>query len=103
MKILALEKELPGATTEQFQQHGKAEALRVWELYQQGIIRELYFRQDHSEAVLMLECDDVDTAGAVDTAKAVLQTLPLVKAGLISFELIPLVAYPGFARLFTTR
>jgi hypothetical protein len=29
-----------------------------------------------------------------------LGTLPLVKAGLISFELMPLVPYPGFARLF---
>ena len=95
MKILALERELSEATTEQFQQYGKEEALRVWELYQQGVIRELYFRQDRSEAVLMLECD------GVDEAEAVLQTLPLVKAGLITFELIPLVAYPGFARLFS--
>ncbi|MBE2222875.1 MAG: superoxide dismutase [Anaerolineae bacterium] len=96
MKILALEQELPGATAEQFQQLGQAEAVRAWELYQQGIIRELYFRQDRAEAVLILECDDVTTA------EAVLQTLPLVKAGLIRFELIPLVAYPGFARLFST-
>ena len=95
MKILALERELSEATTEQFQQYGKEEALRVWELYQQGVIRELYFRQDRSEAVLMLECD------GVDEAEAVLQTLPLVKAGLITFELIPLVAYPGFTRLFS--
>jgi hypothetical protein len=95
MKILALEKELPEATTEQFQQFSKGEALRVWELYQQGIVREMYFREDRSEAVLMLECDDEAEA------EAVLQTLPLVEAGLITFELIPLVAYPGFARLFS--
>jgi muconolactone delta-isomerase len=96
MKILALEKELPGATDDQIHQHAKAEAHRAWELHQQGIIRELYFRQDRSEAVLMLECKDVSAA------EAVLQTLPLVEAGLITFELIPLVAYPGFSRLFTT-
>lgn len=94
MKILALEKELPGATAREFQQYAKVEAQRAWELHQQGIIRELYFRQDRSEAVLVLECEDVVTA------ETVLQTLPLVKAGLITFELIPLVAYPGFARLF---
>jgi len=29
-----------------------------------------------------------------------LSSLPLVEQGLIRFELIPLVAYPGFARLF---
>jgi len=32
-----------------------------------------------------------------------LNTLPLVKEGLITFELIPLKAYPGFERLFELR
>jgi hypothetical protein len=40
-----------------------------------------------------------DVVGLEDAKKA-LDTLPLVKAGLISFELMPLVPYPGFARLF---
>jgi hypothetical protein len=30
-----------------------------------------------------------------------LRGLPFVREGLINFELIPLKAYPGFARLFT--
>jgi muconolactone delta-isomerase len=94
MKILALEHELPGGTTEKFQQHARAEAFHAWELHQQGIIRELYFRTDRNEAVLVLECEDVESA------RQVLTTLPLVEHGLIEFELIPLVAYPGFARLF---
>jgi hypothetical protein len=33
MKILAIERELPGATAEAFRQHGQAEAARAWELY----------------------------------------------------------------------
>lgn len=94
MKILALEKEIPGATAAQFQLYSKAEAQCAWDLHQQGVFRELYFRQDQSAAVLILECDDVAAA------KTVLKTLPLVQAGLITFELIPLVAYPGFSRLF---
>jgi len=49
---------------------------------------------DQPCAVLVLEC--ADAAGA----RAVLRTLPLVQAGLIDFELIPLKPYPGFARLF---
>jgi len=97
MKILALEKELPGATDQGFQAHTKSEALRVWELYQTGTLREIYFRAGRNEAVLMLECSD--TAEAQD----VLGSLPLVKAGLISFDVIPLVPYPGFARLFETE
>jgi muconolactone delta-isomerase len=94
MKILALERELPGATAEAFRPHLIAEARRAWELYQAGVFREMYFRADETVAVLMLECADVDEA------RAVLNTLPLVQAGLIAFDVWPLIPYPGFARLF---
>jgi hypothetical protein len=33
MKILALEKETPGVTAEDFRPHARAEAVRAWELY----------------------------------------------------------------------
>jgi hypothetical protein len=39
----------------------------------------------------------------VPAARRVLETLPLVKHNLITFELIPLTAYPGFARLFADQ
>ena len=94
MKILALEVESGGVRPEQFALHLRAEARQVWELYQSGVIRELYFRADRSEAVLILECADVDEA------QQTLESLPLVQAGLIHFDLIPLIPYPGFARLF---
>jgi hypothetical protein len=94
MKILAIEKEVPGFTADDFQPHLQAEAARVWELYQAGIFRELYFRQDRPEAVLMLEC------ATVAEANEILNTLPLVKEGLITFDVLPLKPYPGFARLF---
>ncbi|HSL46299.1 MAG TPA: muconolactone Delta-isomerase family protein [Anaerolineales bacterium] len=94
MKILAMEVEADGIQPEQYQPHLKAEARHVWELYQSGVIRELYFRADRSEAVLILECKDVNEA------QEILASLPLMQAGLIRFEIIPLVPYPGFARLF---
>lgn len=94
VKILALEVEAEGIKPEQYKPHLKAEARSIWELYQNGTIRELYFRADRSEAVLILECRDVNEA------KERLESLPLVQCGLITFELIPLVPYPGFARLF---
>ena len=94
MKILAMEIEVEGVKPEQFQTHLQGEARRVWELYQSGVIRELYFRADRSEAVLVLECEDVYAA------RQFLSSLPLVQAGLITFEVIPLIPYPGFARLF---
>lgn len=94
MKILAMEKEVPGIPAEAFKPHLKAEASRVWELYRAEVFRELYFRKDWSGAVLMLECD------SVEEAQTILDTLPLVAEGLITFEIIPLEPYPGFARLF---
>ena len=51
MKILALEVEVEGGSPERFEPHLRAEARRVWELYQSGVIREIYFRADRSEAV----------------------------------------------------
>jgi hypothetical protein len=95
MKILALEKEIPGISENRFTRALlKAEAKRAWDLQQSGIIRELYFRQDRQEAVLILECIDTNVAHSI------LATLPLVKEGLIAFDLIPLTAYTGFSRLF---
>ena len=94
MKILAIEKEVPGVRDEEFEPHLKAEAARAWELYQAGVFRELHFRGDWPGAVLVLECADVEEA---DEA---LHTLPLVKEGLIAFDIIPLTPYPGFSRLF---
>ena len=94
MKILAFEKERPGAGPDRFAPHLKDEAWCVWQLYQSGQLREFYFRQDRHEAVLVLECPDPAQAARL------VDTLPLVQAGLITFELIPLVPYTGFARLF---
>ena len=93
MKILALEKEEPSSDGK-FGPHLKAEATRIWELYQLEVIREVYFRSDNHTAVLVLECEDL-----YDAAECLL-TLPLVEAGLITFDLIPLAPYTGFERLF---
>jgi hypothetical protein len=94
MKFLALERELPGATAARFQPLLKDEARRVWELQQSGSLREIYFDARQHTAVLVLEC------GNLEEAQRLLADLPLVAAGLIAFELIPLAPYDGFARLF---
>ncbi len=95
MKLLALERPVPGVADASFTPDLlRREAARAWELHLLGDIRELYFRADRHEAVLVLEADDV--AGA----RRILAQLPLVQAGLIDFEIVPLRAYPGFARLF---
>lgn len=75
----------------------KPEASQVWALSQAGVIREMYFREDRYEAVMILECS------SLDEAQAALNTLPLVAKGLIAFDVIPLVPYSGFERLFAGK
>ena len=94
MKILAIEKEYDGKTVEDFQPHLKAEARQVWKLYKRGVIREIYFRADQKSAIIILECKNIEDA------EENLSTLPLVSEGLIYFEFIPLIPYPGYERLF---
>ena len=94
MKILAFEVEKTGLCAADFAPYLKDEAHRAWELQQAGVIRELYFRADQHTAVLMLDCP------TLADAQAALNTLPLVERGLITFDLMPLIPYDGFARLF---
>ncbi len=94
MKVLALAHDTAPADDPRFPEVRPAEARRAWELYQQDVIREIYFRADRSNGVLVLEVADlVEARGVIDS-------LPLVAAGLIDFDLVPLKPYPGFARLF---
>ena len=95
MKILAIEKELPGLTAADFQPYLKKEALKVLELYQRGIISEIYFGKKEHNAIIIMECKNEEEA------LQILQDLPLVKNGLISFSVIELMPYNGFSRLKT--
>jgi len=94
MKILTLEHELPGATSEDFQRVANVEAHRVWALIQEEKIREISFRRERDNALILLEGHDPEEA------EKILAMLPMDKNGLIEFELIPLKPYPGLARLF---
>lgn len=56
MKILVLPRPIPGVSPEQLQQHAPAEIRAVWDLYEQGIVREFYTRaNEQGRVVLMLE------------------------------------------------
>jgi hypothetical protein len=94
MKILAIEKDVPGKSQLDFESYLKEEALEVWRLCQNDIIREIYFDNEKHCAVLILECKNKQEA--LNT----LNCLPLVTQGLIDFDVITLIPYPGFARLF---
>lgn len=94
MKIMALEREVSTKAETFSPSILRAEARRLWELVQEDVVREVHFCGDRHTAVVLVEC-----AGS-EEAQQVLATLPLVEAGLITFELLLLVPYAGFARLF---
>jgi muconolactone delta-isomerase len=96
MKILALEKPQSDLSPVAFEPFLREEAARVRSLCQEGVIREIYFRADRREAVLLLEARDAEEAAKV------LATLPLVREKLIAFDVVPLVPYSGFERLSGT-
>lgn len=98
MRFLALGSEVdlaaPGRTPEAARALGRAEARRAWDLYQAGIFREVSFRTDAHRSVIVLEAPDEAAA------RAALDSLPFVQAGILSFELVGLRPYDGWARLF---
>ncbi len=97
MKILGLEADRPGVSALEFEPYLEAEAEAVWKLMQSGMVREIYFREGPSQAVLIME------AGSTQEAEETLARLPLVEAGLTEFEVIGLRPYPGLGRLFRDR
>ena len=94
MKVLALGRDLVAQDDPRFAELRPAEARTVWGLLQRDVLREVYYRADRANGVLVFEVPDVDAA------RAAVDSLPFVAAGLIDFDLVPLKPYPGFARLF---
>ena len=98
MRFLALGSEVdstfPGFSSEEAAALGRAEARRAWELHQAGIVREISFRADARKSVMVLEAPDEAAA------REALASLPFVLAGVLTFEVIGLRPYDGWARLF---
>jgi hypothetical protein len=65
----------------------RAEARRAWQLRQDGTIVEISFRTDRHDVVILLEAVDAEHA------REALATLPFVRDGLVTFEVIGLVPY----------
>lgn len=94
MQILVVAGLMEGIPEERLAPLGKEEALRAWELYAAGRLRWVMSRTDTRGIVALFEAADLEEA-----RKAV-GSLPMVKAGFIAAELIPLAPYVGFERLF---
>jgi len=67
------------------------EAQRARTLYIEGVVRQIWYRGDKRGACSILEAD------SAEAARAVIESLPLVKAGMLELEnVIPLLPYRGF-------
>ncbi len=93
MKIIAVDRILPTATEENIRGVVIKEALHTWLLYTKDIVREMNFRKDRPGVVLVLECENAQEA------KRILSTFPMVKAGVIDFEIIPVGHFVPFGTL----
>lgn len=94
MQFLVMSKLKPGATIDQVTPILPAEARATWAQYKRGVLRQLYSRRDSSGIVGIFEAD------SFEQLKAELATLPLVEAGLIDFDHIPLAPYASLEILF---
>jgi hypothetical protein len=94
MKLLCLDIPQPGASMDKYQPHMLAEVRGAWQLYKSGFVREIYFRQDRPGVIIIAECD------SVETARQIMREFPLVKAGLIDWEMIPIGPMVSWEMLF---
>jgi hypothetical protein len=97
MKILALTRRRPGATYDEIQKLQYPEASEVWQLYSEGLIREIYFDPEKPAVALILE------AGSIPEAAERLARLPMVKSNLIEFDYMALGPFRQFEHLFAAR
>jgi hypothetical protein len=84
MQILAISKLKEGATMDKMGPHLADEVKHTLEVYLDGKVRNFWFKVGQPGIVLMLE-----SAGE-DEARQVLKALPLVAAGFVEFDVIPL-------------
>ena len=66
------------------------EVARARVLYAEGFLRHLWTRGDIPGACLLIEAD------SEDQVREKLNTLPLYRAGMLEFSIIPLKPYAGF-------
>jgi hypothetical protein len=97
MKVLAVVHLAPSADLLQVRRLLGEELRGSWKLFSQDIIREAYLTDDASRIVFVLEAEH---AAAAETH---LKTLPLVKSGSFTLQLIELRPFTNWERLFAAR
>lgn len=75
---------------EEFAEQLPAEAARIREFYSRGIVRQIWLRDDLPGAAFLVE------ARSLPAARATVDSLPLARAGMSEFTVVPLRPYGGF-------
>lgn len=97
MQYLALSYRLEGTTQESLTKLAREEAQVAWQLLTEGILRSVHLCPDRPGSVIVLECD------SIDEARQALQRLPMVRDGLIAFEVSRMIAFTGWSALFSAE
>lgn len=92
MKILAIEKDIDGVNWSNEKDTLESEARHVYQLYLTGSLREIFFNEHHN-AIIIMECE------SIEKAREILNSLPLVKKGMIKFDVMQLNPYTGYDRI----
>ena len=94
MQVLVIARVIPGTAIEKVLPLVKPEAAKVWEYYAADLVRTVHYFADNSGAVLLFEAPNLEAVNGAVTQ------LPMVQAGLLECEVIPLAPYTGIAELF---
>lgn len=97
LQVLALDRILPGATEDKLKALLPEEARQALNLYLGGHIRQWHFRQDRPGTIFVLEVN------SLDEARQLLAGLPMVQAGLVDYDLVPIGPYIPLATLTAPR
>jgi hypothetical protein len=84
MKVFAIASAKPTLTPDQLQKHMPKEVPATLKHYLDGKIEQFWFREKAGPIFLM-------NVESVEEAKAELDTLPLVQAGLMTYEFLPVI------------
>jgi hypothetical protein len=97
MKVLAISKWAKAPTPEERDAIMPKEVPATLKLYLDGIIEQMWFKQDAPGVVFLVQAD------SIDAAKTHLHGLPLGQAGLMDFDFIPVGPLAPLGRLIAGK
>ncbi len=97
MQALVIARVIKGTPMEQVAPLITPEAKAVWDLYATDKLRTIHYIADMSGVVMLWEISSLEE---LETA---LKTLPMVKEGVLAYEIIVMKPYTGIEEFFTSK